>query len=87
MDILFYVTLLCILWASAAVHLILGSLERMGIGPRFIWRRFVIPDYVRQYKMVTQQRQGRPGPLFYHFVIPIRVGILLAILLGFMVRG
>jgi hypothetical protein len=86
MEFLFFAVLICVVWTSAAIPLILGYLEKRGVDPRLIWPKLVVPDYVRQYQRVTQLHNGRTGALFYHSVIPLCVSILLVILMGILAR-
>jgi hypothetical protein len=86
MGFLFFVMVVCVLWTSTAIPLILRYLEKRGVDPRLIWARLVIPDYVRQYQLITQMSSGRTGALFYHFVVPLYVSLVLAILMGVLAR-
>lgn len=86
MGFLFFVMVICVLWTSIAIPLILRYLEKRGVDPRLFWARPVIPDYVRQYQLITQMSSGRTGALFYHFVIPLYLALLSAILSGILAR-
>jgi hypothetical protein len=39
----------------------------------------MILKYVYQYVKITRQETGRIGPLFYHYVVPLNVALVLAV--------
>jgi hypothetical protein len=86
MGYLVLAMLICVLWSSAAIIPMLGYLERRGVGPRLVWRNFTMPDYARQYRAITRRGGGRTGALFYHFVIPLHLALLLAVSSAILVR-
>jgi hypothetical protein len=66
------------LWSTAASLMILAELQRRGEKLSFLWLRLLLPRYVSRYRRLTTEEQGRPGDLFYHFVIPINMALLFA---------
>ena len=66
------------LWSTAASVMIYADLKQRGEKVSFLWLRLMLPRYVSRYRRLTTEEQGRPGDLFYHFVIPINVALLLA---------
>ena len=41
----------------------------------------LILNYLGQYRKVTLEETGRVGPLFYHYVIPLSIALVLVIIL------
>jgi hypothetical protein len=39
----------------------------------------MILSYLHQYAKVTRQETGRIGPLFYHYVVPLNLALVLAV--------
>ena len=79
--------LVCGGWAVAASVLIARDLERRGVHVSYLWLRVMIFKYLGQYRRVTLQETGRVGSLFYHYVIPLNIALVLTIILaGLMFR-
>ena len=66
-------------WATIAAFQMGMWLSRHGVAVNWFWFRVLIPRYVGQYKTMTEARDGKPGPLYAHFVIPINVALLFAV--------
>jgi len=41
--------------------------------------RLYMPWYVHRYRKMTRESDGRPGPLYAHFVVPINLALLFAV--------
>ena len=73
--------LACVVWAVVASILITRELEKRGISIEYLWLRVMILKYVEQYRKVTREETGRVGSLFYHYVIPLCVALVLVVIL------
>ena len=73
--------LVCGGWAVAASLLIARDLERRGVHVSYLWLRGMMLKYLGQYRRVTLQETGQVGSLFYHYVIPLNVALVLTIIL------
>ena len=82
MSLLLGLMLVCAIWAIVASLLIARDLERRGIPVSFVWLRLMVIKYLHQYSKVTHEETGRVGPLFYHYVIPLNVALILAVLVA-----
>ncbi len=71
----------CGAWAAAAAVLIARDLEKHGIAVHYLWWRMRMPGYLAQYRQFTLAETGQVGSLFYHFVIPLLIVLVLAVLL------
>jgi len=74
--------LVCGVWAVAASLLIARDLERRGVHVSYLWLRVMILKYLSQYRRVTLEETGRVGSLFYHYVIPLNMALVLTIILA-----
>ena len=74
--------LVCGVWAVAASLLIARDLERRGVHLSYLWLRVMILKYLSQYRQVTLQETGQVGSLFYHYVIPLNMALVLTIILA-----
>ncbi len=79
MTILLGLLLVCAIWAVTAAVLIARDLEKRGIPVTFVWLRLMILKYLHQYSKITREETGRVGPLFYHYVVPLNVALVLAV--------
>ena len=79
MTILVGLLLVCAIWAVTAAVLIARDLEKRGIPVSFVWLRLMILKYLHQYSKITREERGRVGPLFYHYVVPLNVALVLAV--------
>ncbi|HEX9166349.1 MAG TPA: hypothetical protein VF862_10605 [Gemmatimonadales bacterium] len=73
------VVILCALWAVAMIVLLTRDLKRRGYDtpwPLMGWRFF---RNASLYREVTLKEDGRVGPLFKAFVIPINLAWILAL--------
>lgn len=60
--------------------LIAVSLQKRGFKVNWIWLRvLILSKYLGQYRDVTRQEIGRPGALFYLFIIAMNVALVTGI--------
>jgi hypothetical protein len=71
--------LVCATWAVTAAVLMARDLGKRGLPVSFVWLRLMILSYLHQYAKVTRQETGRIGPLFYHYVVPLNLALVLAV--------
>jgi hypothetical protein len=82
MVILAGLSIICGVWAVTASLLIVRDLEKRGIPVNYIWLRLMLLKYLHQYSKITQTETGHVGPLFYHYIIPLNVALVLAIVMA-----
>ena len=83
--ILAALAVLCGVWGVVAALLIAADLRRRGMPVSYPWLRLLILKYLYQYAKVTQEESGRVGPLFYHYVAPLNVALVICVVLA--IRG
>jgi hypothetical protein len=81
MNVLLGIMVACVVWAVVASILIARDLEKRGIPISIIWLRLMILKYLHQYCKITREETGHVGPLFYHYVIPLNLALILVIIL------
>ena len=57
-----------------------GALHSRGQRINWVLLRLYIPSYIGQYRKVTIGESGRPGPLFYPFVVTMNSALVFAVL-------
>lgn len=82
MELLIAVGLVCVIWAVVAAILIAVDLSRRGVKINVVWLRLMILKYLHEYSKVTREETGHVGPLFYHYVVPLNVALVIFILLA-----
>jgi hypothetical protein len=80
MSTLFFIlALICVGWGIAASIMITSFLSERGIKINFLLFRLFIFKWVGQYRKITIEETGKPGPLFYSFITAWNVALVLAI--------
>ena len=82
MDVLIAMGVICVIWAVVAAILIAVNLHKRGIAVSVVWLRVMILKYLHEYAQVTREETGRVGPLFYHYVVPLNVALVIVIILA-----
>ena len=81
MTTLFFVlALICVACGIAVSIMIASFLSKRGIKINYLFLRLFIFKYVRQYRKMTMEETGKPGPLFYWFITAWNLALLLAII-------
>ena len=82
MDFLIAIGLICVVWAVVAAILITANLHNRGISISIFWLRIMILKYLHEYAKLTREETGRVGPLFYHYVVPLNIALLVLIIIA-----
>jgi hypothetical protein len=78
-SLFFILALIGVAGGVATTAMIASFLSRRGIKINYLFFRVLIPKYVRQYRKITTEETGKPGPLFYSFVTAWNLALLFAI--------
>lgn len=82
MGLLIAIGLSCVAWAVVAAVLIAANLHKRGVPISFVWLRFMVLKYLHEYAKLTREETGRVGPLFYHYVVPLNIALVLMIVIA-----
>jgi len=82
MGLLLGLGVVCVVWAVVAAILIAADLHRRGIAVSFVWLRLMILKYLHEYARITREETGKVGPLFYHYVVPLNLALIIVIILA-----
>ena len=81
MSTLFFIlALIGIAFGIAASVMIASFLSKRGIKINYLFIRLFIFRYVRQYRRITMEETGEPGPLFYWFIASWNVALVFVII-------
>lgn len=73
------VAIACVLWAViVSVRMGIWLTDR-GVKVHWLWFRALMPWYVHRYHRMTRELEGRTGPLFPQFVVPINLAWVFAV--------
>ncbi|MFH1718730.1 MAG: hypothetical protein ABIF19_15350 [Planctomycetota bacterium] len=78
--------ILSALWGVVSSIVIASFLSKHGVKINYVFFKVLMIKYVHQYRKVTMQESGRPGPWFYSFVVSMNLALVLAIA-GLMLRN
>jgi len=73
------VAVACAIWNVVTSLRIYDDLRRRKIPVNFLWLRVQAPKYAFQYKKITTLENGKPGPLFNHWIVSINLALLFGI--------
>jgi hypothetical protein len=80
MSTLFFVLALIGVACGIATSIMIASfLSKRGVRINYLFIRLFIFRYVRQYRQITMEETGKPGPLFYWFITSWNVALVFAI--------
>ena len=81
MSTLFLVlALISVAWGVANSIMIISFLSNRGIKINYLFLRIFIFKYVSQYRKITMEETGKPGPLFYSSLTAWTLTLLFAII-------
>ena len=63
----------------AASMMIASYLSKRGVRINYLFIRLFIFGYVRQYRQITMEESGKPGPLFYFFITSWGLALVFAV--------
>jgi uncharacterized oligopeptide transporter (OPT) family protein len=66
-------------WGVVSSIVITSFLARRGIKINYVFIKVLILKYIHQYRKITMQENGKPGPWFYSFVVSMNLALVLAI--------
>ena len=66
-------------WYVVAGIMIFTNLQKRGEKVYFIFLNFMLPFYANRYKKITKEETGKPGLLFYHWIIAINTALVFGI--------
>jgi hypothetical protein len=69
----------CVAWNIVAGILICRELGKRGVKVNYLFIKALILSYVGQYRRVTSQETGRPGSLFYQWIVFINAALVTAL--------
>jgi len=75
----FILALASAVWGVVSSIVITSFLARRGVKINYVFIKVLILKYIHQYRKMTMQENGRPGPWFYSFVVSMNLALVFAI--------
>ena len=75
----FILALIGVAWGIVTSIMITSFLSRRGIKINYLFLRLFIFRYVSQYRKITMEETGKPGPLFYSSIAAWNLALLFAV--------
>jgi len=85
-NLFFVLAIVSAISGIASSIVITAWLSKRGIKINYPFIRVLIIKYVHQYRKITQQEGGKPGPWFYSFVISMNLALIFAVV-GFVFKA
>jgi hypothetical protein len=79
-TVFFILALISVAWGIAYSVMITSFLSKRGIKINYLLLRLFIFKYASQYRKITMEETGKPGPLFYWFLTAWNLALLFAII-------
>ena len=84
-NLFFILAIVSVACGLAASIMITAFLSKRGIKINYLFFRVLIFKYINQYRKITMEETGKPGPLFYPFILSMNL-TLLFVVVGIILR-
>ena len=87
MSMFFFIpALVSVIVGIVFMIMIVSFLSKRGIKINYIFLRLYIIKYIHQYRKITIEENGKPGNLFYAFIVSMNLALVLAVI-GIILRN
>ena len=87
MSTLFFVLAIISAICGTVFSLMIASfLSKHGIKINYVFLRLYILKYIHQYRKLTMEEDGKPGNLFYAFIVSMNLALVFAVI-GIILRS
>ena len=81
MSMYFFIpALISVIFGIVFMIMIASFLSNRGIKINYIFFRLYIIKYIHQYRKITMEENGKPGNLFYGFIVSMNLALVLAVI-------
>jgi len=82
----FIPALISVIFGVVFMIMIVSFLSKRGIKINYLLIRLYIIKYISQYREITIEENGKPGNLFYAFIVSMNLALVLAVI-GIILRN
>ena len=81
MSMFFFIpALVSAIFGIVFMIMITSFLSKRGIKINYIFLRLYIIKYIHQYRKITIEENGKPGNLFYPYIVSMSLALVLAVI-------
>ena len=81
MSMFFFISALVSAIAGTVFMIMIASfLSKHGIKINYVFLRLYILKYIHQYRKLTMEEDGKPGKLFYAFIVSMNLALVFAVI-------
>jgi hypothetical protein len=78
-NFFFVLAILGVFWGIVSSIVISSFLSKRGVKINLLFFRILVLKYIHQYRKITMQENGKPGPWFYSYIISMNLALIFAI--------
>lgn len=87
MSMYFFIpALVSVIFGIVFMIMIVSFLSKRGIKINYLLLRLYIIKYIHQYRKITMEENGKPGNLFYAFIVSMNLALVLTVI-GIILRN
>ena len=78
-NVFLVLAIVCILCGVVSSIMITAFVSKSGTKINYLLIRIYIYKYINQYRKITEEENGKVGPLFYSFIVSFILALIFAI--------
>ena len=78
-NLFFVLAIISVACVIASSIIIAAFLSKRGIRINYLFFRVLMFRYINQYRRITMEETGKPGPWFYSFVTAMILALIFAV--------
>ena len=78
-NVFLILAIVCVLCGVVSSIMIISFLSKRGTKINYFLIRIYIIKYINQYRKITEEENGKAGPLFYSSIVSFILALLFAI--------
>jgi uncharacterized oligopeptide transporter (OPT) family protein len=79
-TVLLIVALICAIYGVISSMIIVSFLSSHGVKINYLLLRLLLLKYVGQYRKINLEEKGKPGFLYYSFIISMNSALVLGVI-------
>ena len=76
----FILAIISVICGTAFMVMIASSLSKRGVKINYVFIKLYIIKYIHQYRKLTEEETGKPGNLFYAFIVTMNLAWVFAVI-------
>ena len=76
----FILAIISAICGTAFMVMIVSSLSKRGVKINYVFIKLHIIKYIHQYRKLTEEETGKPGNLFYFFIVSMNLALIFTVI-------